>query len=115
LAREIISVAAGERIRARLAALVRSEEDLTDARDRAWMKVEFYSHWGDYFSGPTMLGFEERAIADSATPTDAWLDYELEAVAPAGAVEARLTLVFGQASSEPGAVHIDTVEFSPIN
>ncbi len=41
-------------------------------------------------------------------------DHELEAVAPAGAVEARLTLVFGQASNEPGAVHIDAVEFSRI-
>ena len=93
---------------------MRSEEDLTDSEDRAWMKIEFYNHWADYFGGPAMLGFEERAIADAATPTDAWHDHELEAVAPAGAVEARLSLVFGQASNEPGAVYIDAVEFSRI-
>ena len=78
------------------------------------MKIEFYNHWGDYFGGPAMLGVEERAIADATTPTDAWQDYELEAVAPAGAVEARLTLVFGQAADAPGAVYIDAVEFSRI-
>jgi alpha-glucosidase len=109
-----ISVAGGERVRARLSALVRSEEDLAGSEDRAWMKIEFYNHWGDYFGGPAMLGVEERAIADASTPTNAWHVYEQEAIAPAGAVEARLTLVFGQASNEPGAVHIDAVEFSRI-
>ncbi len=109
-----ISVASGERVRARLSAFVRSEDDLTDPEDRAWMKIEFYNHWGDYFGGPAMLGVTERVIADAATPTDAWQDYVLEAVAPGGAVEARLTLVLGQASDGPGAVHIDAVEFSRV-
>jgi hypothetical protein len=103
-----ISVGAGERVRARLSALVRSEKDLA----RATMKIEFYNHWGDYFGGPAMLGVAERAIAGTATPPNAWHDYELEAVAPAGAVEARLSLVLGQDSNEPGAVYIDAVEFS---
>jgi beta-glucanase (GH16 family) len=109
-----ISVAAGERVRARLSAFVRPEESLAGTKDAASMKIEFYNHWGDYFGGPSMLGFEERTIADAATPTDAWRDHELEAVAPAGAVEARLSLAFGQAFNEPGAVYIDAVEFSRI-
>ena len=109
-----ISVAAGERVRARLAAFVRSAEDLADPEDRASMKIEFYNHWGDYFGGPSMLGFEERWIADAGTPTDVWQDHELEVVAPAGAVEARLSVAFGQASNAPGAVHIDAVEFSRV-
>ncbi len=91
---------------------IRPEEDLTDTNDRAWMKIEFYNHWGDYFGGPAMLGVEERAIADATTPTGVWLEHELAAVAPAGAVEARLTLVFGQNANAPGAVYIDAVEFS---
>jgi len=107
-----ISVAAGERVRAKLAAFVRSQEDLVDSEDGVWMKIEFYNHWGDYFGGPALLGFEERKVADAATPTDVWRDHELEAVAPAGAVEARLSLSFGQASNEPGAIYIDAVELS---
>jgi hypothetical protein len=107
-----ISVAGGERVRARLAAFVRSQEDLIGANDHVSMKIEFYNHWGDYFGGPALLGFQERMIAGAATPADAWRDHELEAVAPAGAVEARLSLSFGQASNEPGAIYIDAVEFS---
>ena len=107
-----ISVAAGERVRAKLAAFVRSQEDLVDPQDGVWMKIEFYNHWGDYFGGPALLGFKERIVADAATPTDVWRDHELEAVAPPGAVEARLSLSFGQAANEPGAVYIDAVEFS---
>lgn len=109
-----ISVTAGERVRAGLAAFVRSQEDLVDSQDRVWMKIEFYNHWGDYFGGPALLGFEECAVADAATPPDVWREYELEAVVPAGAVEARLSLAFGQASNERGAVYIDAVEFSRI-
>ena len=107
-----ISVAAGERVRAKLAAFVRSQEDLVDPQDGVWMKIEFYNHWGDYFGGPALLGFEERRVADAATPTDVWRDHELEAVVPAGAVEARLSLSFGQATNEPGAIYIDAVELS---
>jgi hypothetical protein len=110
-----IDVAGGERVRARLSALVRSDGKLTDPGDRAYMKIEFYNHWAEYFGGPAMLGAEERAIADSTTPADAWHEHELEAVVPAGAVEARLTLVFGQASNEAGAVYVDAVEFTRID
>ena len=76
------------------------------------MKFEFYNHWGEYFGGPAMVGVTEREIADSTTAPDTWHDFELEAVAPAGSVEARLTLVFGQAADEPEAVYIDAVEFA---
>ena len=107
-----ISVAGGERVRAKLAAFVRSQEDLVDPQGLVSLKIEFYNHWHDYFGGPALLGFTERIIADAATPTDAWRDHELEAVAPAGAVEARLSISFGQTANEAGAIYIDAVEFS---
>jgi hypothetical protein len=109
-----ISVGGGERVRARLSDLVRSKERLTGSKDRASMKIEFYSHWGDYFGGPAMLGFQERWIADAATPTDVWRDHKLEAIAPVGSVEARLSLSYSQVSNAPGAVYLDAVEFSRI-
>ncbi len=109
-----ISVSAGERVRARLSTFVPLQERLTHPDDRAYMKIEFYNHWGEYFAGPAMLGVEERAIADATTPAGAWAEHELDAVAPEGAMEARLTLVFGQQSDVPGAVYVDAVEFSRI-
>ncbi|MGH8204548.1 MAG: glycoside hydrolase family 97 catalytic domain-containing protein, partial [Steroidobacteraceae bacterium] len=54
-----ISVAGGQQVRARLSALVRLKEDLVHPEDRAFMKIEFYNHWGDYFGGPAMLGVTE--------------------------------------------------------
>ena len=109
-----ISVSAGERIRTELTALVRSSNSLAKTSNRALMKIEFYNRFGDYFGGPAMLGVHERAIADGSTPCDAWSEHELVAVAPAGAVEARLSIVFEQPINEPGAVYVDTVEFEQI-
>ncbi len=109
-----ISVKGGERLRVKLSAFVPSQEKLAGSNDQASMKIEFYNVWGDFFGGPAMLGVKERSIADAKTPSGAWRTQELEALAPAGAVEARLSLVFGQASQKMGAVYIDAVEFSSI-
>ncbi len=107
-----ISVSGGERMRAKLQSFVRSQESLANTRNRAFMKIEFYNRRGDYFGGPAMLGVEERMIADAATPSDAWQSHELVAMVPDGAVEARLSIVFAQSANEPGAVHVDAIEFS---
>jgi alpha-glucosidase len=110
-----ISVSGGEQVRARLSALVRSQEPLAASHNRLYMKIEFYKNWADYFGGPAMLAVQEQLIADATTPGDEWIDHELTAVAPAGAVEARLSLVFAQPASEPGAVHIDSVQFARLD
>jgi len=107
-----ISVTGGDSVRARLSAFVRSQQPLAGSNNRVYMKIEFYNHWADYFGSPAMLAVKEVLIADAATLADKWLDHELTTVAPAGAVEARLSLVFAQAADEPGAIHIDDVEFA---
>lgn len=107
-----ISVKGGERVRAKLDALVRAEESLANTKNSASMKVEFYDRWGDYFGGPAMLGVKELRIADGQTPTNDWKTHELLVDVPDGAVEARLSIVFAQTANEPGAVRVDTVEFA---
>jgi beta-glucanase (GH16 family) len=109
-----ISVRGGERVRARLSSLVRSADSIANTRNRATMKIEFYKRFGDFFGGPAMLGFDERVIADASTPNDVWREHELLAEVPEGAVEARLSIVFAQQFDEPGAVHVDGVQFAPI-
>jgi beta-glucanase (GH16 family) len=106
-----ISVADGQQVRARLAVFVGSPETLAKSSNCAFLKVEFYDNWGDYFGGPALLGFAEREIANGQTPVDEWEEHELTAVVPPGAVEARLSILFFQPSNEPGAVHIDAVDF----
>ena len=55
----------------------------------------------------SFLGQTIEIIADSSTTTDAWLDHEILLVAPANAVEARLTFVFVQPGLDSGSVHLD--------
>jgi hypothetical protein len=109
-----ISVRGGERVRAKLLAQVPSQNSLANTRSSASLKIEFYDRWGDYFGGPAMLGAKEIRIVDGSTPNDVWKSYELLAEVPAGAVEARLSIVFGQAAKEPGAVLVDAVEFGHV-
>ena len=87
------------------------QQSLINTDSHATLKVEFYKRVGDYFGGPGMLGFKEIVIADKETASDSWHKHEMELKAPAGAVEARLSLVFAQKDSNLGRVFIDDVEF----
>ena len=60
-----IRVQGAARIRARLSALVSSTDGLANSQNRAFLKIEFYNRWGDYFGGPAMLAAVERIIADA--------------------------------------------------
>ena len=107
-----ITAAGGERLRAKLAVYVPAQDNLAASDNRATMKIEFYNNFGDYFGGPAMLGVEERVIADATTSVDQWREHDIVAEAPAGTVEARLSIVFAQPTDKPGAVHVDAVEFA---
>jgi hypothetical protein len=75
------------------------------------MRIEFYNEFGGRRGSSTFLNETTLTIANAASPNDAWRPHELSAVAPAGAVEARLALVFQQQNNAGGAVHIDNVSF----
>lgn len=106
-----ITVAAGDLVHADLAALVRSDESLAGANNAAQIKIEFYDQYGAIHASPNFIGEVQVVIANATSPTDAWTSHELAAIAPAGAVEARLILQFIQSDDQPGAVHIDNVTF----
>jgi alpha-glucosidase len=108
-----ISVAGGEKLTARLAAFVPKSESLAGTSNRVTMKIEFYNNWGDFFGGPAMLGAEEQLVADADTPVDEWQTHELSAVAPEGAIEARLSLVFIETSTAQCEVYVDAIDFGP--
>jgi alpha-glucosidase len=107
-----IGVSSGQQVRASLEALMSEANEIAGSRNKVSMKIEFYTNWGDYFGGPAMLGFEERTIVDADTQPDQWQRHELSASVPAGAVEARLSLVFAQHSQEGGTVCVDDVRFT---
>jgi beta-glucanase (GH16 family) len=108
-----ITVKDGERVRANCATLVRADDGLAKTDNHVTFKIEFYDHYGAKFDSAAMLGVKEDVIADRATPTDQWQEHELQADVPAGAVEARVALVFTQPSQERGAAYVDDVDILP--
>ena len=73
------------------------------------MKLEYYSSFGAAFGGPEYLGEVPLVIADGTSTEDTWVPHQIVDVAPAGAVEARISFVFRQPGIDGGAVHIDGV------
>lgn len=106
-----ITVEPGQQVRAQLDALVRAADSLAGTDNTVSLKIEFYDRFGAKFDSPQLLDFEEITIANSATPNDQWQRHELIAQAPAGAIEARVAVVFTQPGTAGGAIHIDAIQF----
>lgn len=109
-----ISIAGAKRVRAKCATMVRAEDGLAKTDNHLTLKIEFYNQFGAKFDSSAMLGVKDEVIADGSSPTDNWQEHELEANVPAGAVEARIALVFTQPAQEKGAVYVDGVEFGDV-
>jgi beta-glucanase (GH16 family) len=105
-----IAVRGGDRFTAGAHALIRSEDSIAGTGNTAIMKVEFYRQAGATYGSVNFLGEAEIVIADGGSPQDTWSYAELSGIAPANAVEARLTFVFQQPASNPGgSVFVDSV------
>ncbi|QDU87970.1 Beta-glucanase precursor [Pirellulimonas nuda] len=106
-----ITVQAGDEVTATLQALVRSADALAGG-NRVEMKIEFYNAFGAKHGGAGMLGEHRLVVADAATGHDAWLPHTLQLIAPEGAAEARLAIVFEQSDYDGGAIHLDDILFA---
>lgn len=105
-----IAISGGERLTAGAHALTYSEDSIVGTANEALLKLEFYSEAGAAYGSSPFLGESVVVLADGTSPEDAWSYSELTATAPAGAVEARVTLQFKQPASNPGgAVFVDSV------
>ncbi len=105
-----IAITGGETITASAQALTRSEDSVRGTANRAFMKIEFYSQAGAEYDSPFFIDEASIIIADATSPEDTWSQADLSAIAPANAVEARLTFLFQQPASNPGgAVFVDSV------
>ena len=106
-----ITVAAGEEVRAIARSFIRSADSIAGTNNEVLLNIDYYSQRHGQFGSSNYLSSESLLIANGATANDAWLDHELRSTAPAGAVEARMSLVFRQPSNAAGAVHLDDVLF----
>jgi beta-glucanase (GH16 family) len=108
-----ITVAAGDEVRASLSRFIRTNDTIFGGPNSAQMKIEFYNAFGARPGSSALLGAATQTltIANGSSPQNAWADFILNAVAPAGAVEARLSIIFNQSGNAGGAVHVDDVGF----
>ena len=106
-----ISVSPGDSISASVKALIRGSDSIVGTNNRVDVKFDYYSDFGGKFGSTTYLGSKTITVADGNSANDMWLDAELTDTAPAGAVEARLAIVFAQPNNQSGAVHVDDVQF----
>ncbi|MCA9236463.1 MAG: glycoside hydrolase family 16 protein [Planctomycetales bacterium] len=106
-----ITVAEGDHVEAGVSTFIRSQDSIAGTANQAFLKIEFYSEFGGQYGTAEMLGESIELIADGASDEDQWIAHDLSAVAPAGAVEARIVLVLRQPGQEGGAVHFDGVSF----
>ncbi|MEQ9461084.1 MAG: family 16 glycosylhydrolase [Phycisphaeraceae bacterium] len=100
------AVEPGQRLRFSTQALVSSEDPLV-GDNYLDMKIEFYSQFGGGYGTPAMISILDTQIANSDTVLDDWLYHQIEGIAPANAVEARVVFVFAQLDRNPGSVYLD--------
>ena len=112
-----ITVAAGDEVQASLESFIRSQDSIAGTTNSVRMKIEFYNSFGGRPSSSAEIIAAEQVItiANSSAPNDVWREHALSAVAPAGAVEARLAIEFVQPGSGGGAIHVDNVSFRNSN
>jgi beta-glucanase (GH16 family) len=106
-----ISVNGGDQVTAAVDAFIRSQDSISGTDNSVQLKIEFYNDFGGKYGSPAMLGEFVETIADGSTPNNLWRPHDLTATAPAGAVEARVALVFIQPGLAAGAVHFDNLTF----
>ena len=106
-----ISVSTGDQVTAAVDAFIRSQDSISGTGNSVQLKIEFYNDFGGKYGTSSMLGEFVETIANGSTPNNIWQPHNLTATAPAGAVEARVALVFTQTGNAAGAVHFDNLTF----
>ena len=107
-----ISVTAGDEIRAFARSFINSSDSISGSGNEVFLKIDYYSELYGLFGTSEYISSDSITIANGTTQNDTWLDNELLSVVPAGAVEARLAIVFAQSDDAGGAVFVDDVQFS---
>ncbi|MEM6691732.1 MAG: hypothetical protein AAF664_20050 [Planctomycetota bacterium] len=111
-AQQGISVEAGDELSIEASALVRSADSIVGTSNQAILTIDYFNKTYGAFGTDDLISSESWVIADGSTINDEWLRHEFMAIAPDGAAEARLSLLFRQPGTEGGAVHIDNISSS---
>ncbi|MGI9496242.1 MAG: glycoside hydrolase family 16 protein [Mariniblastus sp.] len=109
-----ISVTKGDRLMASVSALTAVGDSISGTENLVELKIDYYSELYGEFGTAQYISSDVITLIDGNSINDAWLQQELFSTAPAGAVEARLAIVFQQRGDAGGAVYIDNVSFASV-
>jgi hypothetical protein len=109
-----LSVTPGEELLAQASSYIYSTDSLARTENFGELKIDYFSELYGEFGSSTYLGSDSILIGNYLTPNGVWIDHQLSSLVPAGAVEARLALVFVQPQEQGGALHIDNVSFKVV-
>jgi hypothetical protein len=90
---------------------VNSADSIAGTENKVYLKIDYYNELYGLFASDEYISSDSILLADSSIMNDIWLDNELLSIAPDGAVEARLAIVFEQVGDAGGAVYVDGVQF----
>ncbi|MEM8866278.1 MAG: hypothetical protein AAGF31_12100, partial [Planctomycetota bacterium] len=107
-----ITVQPGATVNASLMACTRAEDSIAGSDNRAVLKIEFYHEFGGKYGSGQMISEQEKVVANGDSRENAWQEQTFSAAVPAGAVEARLSVIFCQPSAAAGSVYIDDVSLA---
>lgn len=106
-----LSVIAGQELFASADAFISSLDSISGTSNEVFLKIDYYSEVYGAFGSPEYLGSDGILLADGSTAEDVWANSAFTSTVPAGAVEARLAIVFAQRNNDGGSVFVDNVQF----
>ncbi|WP_146575448.1 family 16 glycosylhydrolase [Botrimarina hoheduenensis] len=98
-----VRVVAGQRVACGGRACTIPEDTVIGSSNRALLRLEFYP----YFGAATPLAEEEVAFDFAQAEVGEWVTQQIAANVPAGATEARVSVLLDQPKNEGGAVFLD--------
>lgn len=106
-----ISVSAGDELRAFAEAFVASGDSIAGSNNNAQLKIDYFNKQHGLFGSSEYISSDLVTLANGSSANNQWLSQELISVAPEGAVEARVAIVFTQQENAGGAVFVDNIQF----
>jgi len=107
-----VTVTAGDELSLSASAFVASNDSIAGTSNAVDLKIDYYSKQYGEFGSADYIRSDTILLANGITANNQWLTRELNSVAPTGAVEARVAIVFGQRNNSGGAVFVDDVNLS---
>ncbi|MEM9410383.1 MAG: hypothetical protein AAGA30_04675, partial [Planctomycetota bacterium] len=105
------SVQAGDELQVSARVFMDPNDSLAGTGNQAFLKFDYYNQQYGAFGSSEYIGSDSVLLADGSTPNNQWTQRTLTAVAPSGATEARVAIVFRQPDNQSGSIYVDDIQF----